>query len=244
MGTIFITGTDTGVGKTHVAACLAAYLSVKKHLNVGVMKPFESGLSKRDKDDLPWDAICLKEASGSADGLDMISPYTFEAPLAPEVAAMIERVTIDLEVLDKIYCNISQSHDMTVVEGAGGVLVPILRDFFYINLIRRWSTPVIVVSRLGLGTINHTLLTCNYLLSQGVHVIGVILNNTEGLSDLAANTNPEVLKVYLTVPVLGIFPHNKGLLQGNFDRALLADAFERSIDLETLFKRLTPPGKP
>jgi dethiobiotin synthetase len=242
METIFITGTDTGVGKTHVAACLSAYLSIRKGLNVGVMKPFESGLSKRDKDDLPWDAICLKEASGSADGLDMISPYTFEAPLAPEVAAMIERVTIDLEVLDKIYRNISGSHDITVVEGAGGVLVPIQRNFFYIDLIKRWNTPVIVVSRLGLGTINHTLLTCSYLISQGVRVIGVILNNTEGLSDFAAKTNPEVLKVYLNVPVLGICPHNRGLLQGNFDRNLLAATFEQSIDTETLFARLKSQG--
>ncbi|HPP07192.1 MAG TPA: AAA family ATPase, partial [Syntrophorhabdaceae bacterium] len=73
MKSIFVTGTDTGVGKTTISACLSAFLSLKRKLNVGVMKPFESGLSKRNKDELPWDAICLKEASGSSDDLNSIS---------------------------------------------------------------------------------------------------------------------------------------------------------------------------
>lgn len=230
MGTIFITGTDTGVGKTHIAACLSAYLSVRRKKNVGVMKPFESGLARQDKDELPWDAICLKEASASDDDLNMISPYTFGAPLAPEVAAYLANVTIDISLIDTIYRNIAQRHDVVVVEGAGGILVPIADKFFYIDLIERWKAPVIVVSRLGLGTINHTLLTCQYLKARSVDVIGVILNNTEGLGDLAARTNPEVLKKYLEVPILGIFPHRKNLLAGNVDRELLARIFEENID--------------
>lgn len=234
MKTIFITGTDTGVGKTHVAAALSAYLSIKRKLRVGVMKPFESGLSKRDKDSLPWDAICLKEASGSSDDLDIISPYTFDAPLAPEVAAFVSRVNIDLDVIDKIYQNIVSRHDLVVVEGAGGVLVPIKRDFFYIDLIKRWNMPTIVVSRLGLGTINHTLLTCNYLQSQGVKVLGVVMNDIEGNEDLATKTNPEALKIYLKVPLLGIFPHRKNILSSNIHREVLADIFETHIDTEKI----------
>ncbi len=238
MKPLFITGTDTGVGKTHIGASLSAFLSVSKGLNVGVMKPFESGLAKRDKDSLPWDAICLKEASGSTDDLDMVSPYTFEAPLAPEVAAMIAGVSIDLDVLDKIYRTILAGHDVTIVEGAGGILVPIKDGFFYLDLIKRWKAPVIVVSRLGLGTINHTLLTCRYLKSHDVPVIGVILNDTEGAGDLAAKTNPEVLKHYLDVPLLGTFPHRKGLLGGQVDRALLAEAFARHIDTDKILAAL------
>lgn len=234
MKTIFITGTDTGVGKTHIAAALSAYLSIKKGLRVGVMKPFESGLSKRDKDSLPWDAICLKEASGSGDDLDIISPYTFDAPLAPEVAAFVSRVNIDLDVIDKIYHNIVSRHDAVVVEGAGGVLVPIKRDFFYIDLIKRWNMPTIVVSRLGLGTINHTLLTCNYLQLQGARIIGVIMNDVEGNEDLATKTNPEALKIYLKVPLLGIFPHRKNILSSNIHREILADMFEAHIDTEKI----------
>jgi dethiobiotin synthetase len=231
---VFITGTDTGIGKTTVTSSLSAFLSLRKKLNVGVMKPFESGLSKRDKDLLPWDAICLREASGSNDDLDDISPYTFEAPLAPEVAANMEHIQIDMDIVDRIYHKIMKKHDVVIIEGAGGVLVPIKKDFFYVDLIKRWEAPTIIVSRLGLGTINHTLLTNNLLQSKGVNVLGVILNDNDGTGDLAAQTNPEVLKRYLNVPILGIFPYVEGLLKEGMDRESLADIFEKNIDTDKL----------
>jgi dethiobiotin synthetase len=234
---LFITGTDTGVGKTVISAGLSAFLSLRKRMDVGVMKPFECGLSKRNKDLLPWDAICLREASGSSDDLDNISPYTFEAPLAPEVASMLEHVKIDIEIIDGIYKNILKNHDIVIIEGAGGVLVPIKKGFFFADLIKRWDVPTIVVSRLGLGTINHTLLTCNYLQSIGISIVGVILNDTDGTGNLAAKTNPEVLRRYLNVPILGIFPYTKDLLKGSMDRELLADTFFRHIDTEAILSR-------
>lgn len=199
------------------------------------MKPFESGLSKRDKDLLPWDAICLREASGSTDDLDDISPYTFEAPLAPEVAASMEHIQIDMDIVDRIFHKIMKKHDVVIIEGAGGVLVPIKKNFFYADLIKKWKAPTIIVSRLGLGTINHTLLTNNYLQSRGVKVLGVILNNDDGTGDLAAQTNPEVLKRYLNVPILGTFPYIQGLLKEGMDRELLAGIFEKNIDTGKLF---------
>jgi dethiobiotin synthetase len=238
MKSLFITGTDTGVGKTTIAASISAFLSIRKEMNVGVMKPFESGLSKRNKDLLPWDAICLREASGSTDDLDDISPYTFEAPLAPDVAAGLEHIQIDIDIVDRIYNKIAKKHDIVIIEGAGGVLVPIKKDFFYADLIEKWGMPTIIVSRLTLGTINHTLLTCNYLESRGIKVLGVILNNSDGIDDLAAQTNPEALKRYLKVPVLGLFPYVKGLLRGGMDRELLADTFATHIDTNTMLERI------
>jgi len=234
MKTIFVTGTDTGVGKTTVTSAMVAFLSLRKKFNVGVMKPFESGLSKGDKDLLPWDAICLREASGSADDLNLISPYTFEAPLAPEVAAQLENVTIDLDVVDRIYRTIQSAHDLVVIEGAGGVMVPIRKNFFYVDLIQRWNAPTLIVSRLGLGTINHTLLTVHLLKERGASILGEILNNTGGLSDVAGRTNPDVLKEYLDVPVFGIFPHVKDLLKGSLDRERMADLFEKHINVDAL----------
>lgn len=235
---LFITGTDTGVGKTTISACLSAFLSVKKRLNVGVMKPFESGLSKRNKDELPWDAICLREASGSSDDLNMISPYTFEAPLAPEVAASLENVQIDLNMVDRIYKKILSGHDITVIEGAGGVLVPIKREFFYGDLIKRWDCPTLIISRLGLGTINHTLLTVGYLKARGIKIVGVILNNNDGTGDLAAKTNPGILSAYLDCPILGVFPYKKNLLKEGMNRQSLARLFLKHIDTDTIINAI------
>lgn len=233
---IFVTGTDTGVGKTVISSAISAFFSLKKNMNVGVMKPFESGLSKRDKDLLPWDAICLREASGSYDDLDIISPYTFESPVAPEVAAMLEHVNIDITIIDKIFQRIKKSHDLVVVEGAGGVLVPIKENFFFADLIQKWNAPTLIVSRLGLGTINHTLLTTHLLKERGVKVLGVILNNTDGLGDLPAQTNPDILKKYLDIPILGVFPHVKDLLKGNVDRERMADMLAKNINTDKLLE--------
>lgn len=234
MKVIFVTGTDTGIGKTVISSAISAFFSLRKQMNVGVMKPFECGLSKTDKDLLPWDAICLREASGSNDDLNTISPYTLEAPVAPEVAAMLEHVSIDMNMVDKIYHSLAKSHDLLVIEGAGGVLVPIRENFFFADLIQKWNAPTLIVSRLGLGTINHTLLTNHLLKERGIKVLGVILNNTDGLSDLPAQTNPDILRKYLDVPVLGIFPHVKDLLKGSVDRERMADILAENINTDAL----------
>jgi dethiobiotin synthetase len=234
MKVIFVTGTDTGIGKTVISSAISAFFSLRKQMNVGVMKPFECGLSKTDKDLLPWDAICLREASGSNDDLNTISPYTLEAPVAPEVAAMLEHVNIDINMVDKIYHSLAKSHDLLVIEGAGGVLVPIKENFFFADLIQKWNAPTLIVSRLGLGTINHTLLTNHLLKERGIKVLGVILNNTDGLGDLPAQTNPDILRKYLDVPVLGIFPHVKDLLKGSVDRERMADILAKNINTDAL----------
>jgi dethiobiotin synthetase len=234
MKVIFVTGTDTGIGKTVISSAISAFFSLRKQMNVGVMKPFECGLSKTDKDLLPWDAICLREASGSNDDLNIISPYTFESPVAPEVAAMLEHVNIDIKMVDKIFQNLKKSHDLLVIEGAGGVLVPIRENFFFADLIKKWNAPTLIVSRLGLGTINHTLLTNHLLKERGIKVLGVILNNTDGLSNLPAQTNPDILRKYLDAPVLGVFPHVKDLLKGSVDRERMADILAKNINTDAL----------
>jgi dethiobiotin synthetase len=238
MKTIFITGTDTGVGKTTVSASLAAFLSLRKRMNVGVMKPFETGLPKDDKDSGTRDAFLLRAASGSADNLSDISPYTFEAPLAPEIAADLEHAKIDLRVLDRAYKKIAGRHDIVVVEGAGGIMVPIKKKFFYVDLIERWNAPVIIIARLAVGTINHTLLTYDLLKKRGIKVIGVILNNNDKTKSTVAQTNLEMLKYYLTIPVLGIYPYSEGLLRPGLNRALLADIFTKHIDSATMLREI------
>ena len=238
MKTIFVTGTDTGVGKTTVSAGLAAFLSVKKGFDVGVMKPFESGMSKSENL-VTRDAALLKFASGTSDTLEQITPYRFEAPLAPQPAAELEHVSIDISVITEAFERMKKSHDILVVEGAGGVLVPITKDFFYADLIRLLNIPVLVVARLGLGTINHTLLTVNYLQSAGVSVVGVALNNVDGSMDEATRTNPEILSQYLSVPVVGILPYLEGCQpDSKMDREFFADMFTKYVKTEKVLSAL------
>jgi dethiobiotin synthetase len=186
----------------------------------------------RGKDSLPWDAISLKEASGSQDDLALINPYSFQAALSPDTAAELEHVWIDLENLDRIYKRLLEGHDMLFVEGSGGVLTPLQKGFFVSDLIKRWKLPVVVVARLGIGTVNHTLLTCRFLKGEGIPVAGVILNDLEGKSDASTKTNPNILGRYLDVPLLGVYPHKKQ--GGPMDRDALARSVEEHLDMKPL----------
>ena len=228
MKSIFITGTDTGVGKTAVACSLAAYLSFKEGRDVGVMKPFESGNTGPGQE-MTGDAWELKAASGSPDDIRDINPYNFKAPLAPQAAAMRENADIDVSRVMSVYRKLCGRHDVVIVEGAGGILVPIREGYFYSALIADMDAPVVIVARLTLGTINHTLLSCHYLKAIGVKVSGVILNDMAGEKDIASETNPAMLAKYLEVPLLGIFPHVPDLFARGIDRERLARIFEEHI---------------
>lgn len=229
MRSVFITGTGTGVGKTVVGGALCAYLSLKKGLDVAVMKPVETGW-----DPASSDAITLIQLSGSKEKMEDVVPYKFVQPVAPEVAARHENREVKIETLDLVYRKLLSTHDVVVVEGAGGILVPIREGFFFSDLIKLWKIPVIVVSENRLGTINHTLLTCHYLLSEGIEIVGVILNTKEETLDFSSDSNSAVLKKYLPIPLLGVFPH-VGISMGDSSfRESLAEIFENNIDLSYL----------
>lgn len=238
MKSLFITGTDTGIGKTVISMGLCAFLSLHRGMSVGVMKPFESGLAQGDREGGSRDAVLLREASGSTDAPEEINPYTFEAPLAPEVAAGMEHRVIDIDSVDRTYRDLLGRHDVLVIEGAGGVMVPIKKDFFYVDLIKQWNVPTVIVSRLGLGTINHTLLTSRYLESQGISIVGVILNDVSNEADIASQTNPGVLKQYLGIPLLGVFPHVASATEKEINREFLAETFVKNIDTDAILRFL------
>jgi dethiobiotin synthetase len=197
---IFIAGTDTGVGKTFVAGGLAAALK-KKGVDVGIFKPFESGTASGHSD-----YKYLKEMSGSQDPDDWICPYRFEEALAPAVAAERAKIEIDWCRVTDYFESIATKHDFVIVEGAGGLLVPLAPQKTNIDLIRECGFPVLLVARLGLGTINHTLLSLEYLRSQRIPCVGVILNQTTRNAGIAEETNPDVLKKLSPLPILGVLP--------------------------------------
>lgn len=194
---IFVTGTDTGVGKTFISCIIAECLG-KEGINVGVLKPVETGCKERKDFIVPSDGISLKKAAGVNDYLDLIVPYRFRAPLAPFMAAQLEGKKIDIRRIKRSFLNLSKKHSFIIIEGAGGLLVPITKSYTYLNLIKNIGIPVIVVAANKLGVINHTLLTLNCLKENKINTLCVILNNTQNQKDIAQKTNLSVLQRLLT----------------------------------------------
>lgn len=227
---IFITGTDTGVGKTFFACGLAGLLKESGY-EVGVMKPAETGCRQDDGKLVPQDALALKEASGCAVPLERICPYQLREPLAPTVAAERQGTRIDIDRLMRIYDEINSSHDITIVEGAGGLLVPLLPSYTYADLAKVLKLPLIVIAANKLGMINHLLLTLEHASCKGLCVLGYVLNHIESQPSLAAETNREALVSLTGVSCLGELPHMKDL-QGS--KAASLDLFAEQIDLRIL----------
>ena len=197
----FITGTDTGVGKTFVACGIAAALHARG-LTVGVMKPIETGCGPPGAR-RPADAIALRNAAGSTLDLRQICPCQLEAPLAPDMAARLEGTRIDPAVIVAAYRGIDSAHDVTLVEGAGGLLVPIDGRYTMAELARDLDLPLLVVVDSKLGAINHTLLTLEVAAARGLCVAGYILNRAAPDEDAAAETNTELIARCSDVPCLG-----------------------------------------
>ncbi|MBN1917772.1 MAG: dethiobiotin synthase [Verrucomicrobia bacterium] len=207
---IFVTATDTGVGKTFVAAGLARALKAQG-INVGVMKPIASG-GTRTPDGLACDdARQLADAVSSSDERSLINPVCLEAPLAPLVAARLEGKHVDLAAVWRAYEALAGRHDFLVVEGVGGLLVPLDEGATVLDLITMFRLPALVVARPTLGTINHTLLTIRYAREHGVNVLGLVINAAEPVEQSqAVETNAAVLEEWGRAPILADFPHASG----------------------------------
>ena len=185
----FITATDTGVGKTFVTAGLSAALRARGR-DVAVFKPVQSGALA---DDPSGDAALL--------GADCV--YAFRAPLAPLVAARAEGRTIELEPILERARKLEREHDVLLVEGAGGLLVPLADDLDVAGLATALGLPLVVVARAGLGTVNHTLLTIEAAKTRGLEIAGVVLN---GDGDESTDDNPALIEARSGARVLARIP--------------------------------------
>ena len=198
---VFVTGTDTGVGKTVVACALARGLRARG-LDVGVMKPIETGVGP----DGPADARALAEAAGVSDPLDDVCPLRYALPAAPAAAAEHAGRCVELRVIDASFRRLQARHDWLVVEGAGGLLVPVAPGVTMADLAGRLGLPLLVVARASLGTLNHTMLTLEAARSRGLALLGVVVSHVSGpLSDADA-VNLELLRHDPAVPWLGEIP--------------------------------------
>lgn len=231
---IFITGTDTGVGKTIVSAGLVMALR-QRGLNVGYMKPIETGCPLVDGEILAKDARFVREVTGIRDDLDLVCPYRLKAPAAPSIASRLEDVHVDTSFIVDQYFQLSLMHEIVVVEGVGGLMVPLNNNDLVTDLILQLGLEAVVVARPGLGTINHTLLTVNMAKMIGIPVAGVIFNGFgKDVIGLPERTNPDEVEHFAQVPVLGILPWMKDLDYNGLRAGSLLSEFSERININSL----------
>ncbi len=203
---LFITGTDTGVGKTYVAARIAAALAARG-CRVGVYKPVASGCELVDGKLVSEDAVALWNGAGRPGELDYVCPQRFAAPLAPHLAARAEGLEVSAELLRSGLDYWRLRSDVLVVEGAGGLLSPVTEDEYVADLALDLGFPLIVVADNTLGTIHRTLSTLVVAATwrEGLDVVGVVVNGPSSTAaDASTASNLDELRARCVPPVLGL----------------------------------------
>lgn len=200
--TLFVTGTDTGVGKTAVAAGLIRWARNRGLKAVGV-KPVETGCTLRSGMRWPADGAMLQEASEGDITLDDCCPFRFSMPAAPYRAAPMEGSRISVAELEEHVRTVAAEAEFTVVEGAGGLMVPIDEKHMMIDLIERLGVPVLLTGRTGLGTVNHTLLSLEALRSRGIIVLGIVLSPCSAVPGPEEEYTPQdITRLVEDIPVV------------------------------------------
>ncbi len=213
---VFVTGTDTGVGKTLITAAIAANLKASG-LRVAIFKPIQTG------------TIDGADDAGYAGRLADCSAETGIAladPLAPSVAARFDETEIDVDAITRAYTRLKSEHDTVVVEGAGGLLVPIADGFSMADLAGELDVPLVVVARPALGTLNHTALTIEAARARGLDVVGVVISGYPSSPNSAEATNPAEIEQLCGVPIIGVVPFVEGL---DVESGTPPDTFEPSV---------------
>ena len=221
---LFITGTDTGVGKTHTLTQLLRLLR-SAGVSCAAMKPICCG-DRRD-------AELLLAASGGDLTLDEINPVTLKTPAAPLAAALVEKVNINIEALLNAFTLLQSRVDQVLVEGVGGWLVPIRPDYFVADLAVDMKLSVLVVAQNRLGCLNHTALTVQSVVDHGLNCVGVVLNEPLLQSNMATQTNADVLRRIIGPPVLpGLTEKTDGFSGGwkQLIEALLAAKIDTTVN--------------
>lgn len=202
---LFITGTDTGVGKTVIAGAIAAWFR-QQGSRVAVLKPVATGCEQRREGLVSPDAEFLAACADSPHPLDLICPQRYAEPLAPAVAAERAGRPVDWASVQRSIALMSRDSDVLIVEGVGGVMVPLDDGHTVLDLAKWFGLPAVVVAKPGLGTINHTLLTVEAL-RPVARVAGVVINRYPAeTAGVAEETNPRVIGEWGRVPILCIAP--------------------------------------
>ena len=203
---LLVTGTDTGIGKTVIAGAIANWFR-RQGNRVAVLKPVGSGCVRRREGLVSEDAEFLAHCADARHPLDVICPVRYAEALAPGVAADRAKEPVDWPAVDQSVAAMARDSDVMIVEGVGGLMVPMDDSSTFLDVARWLKLPAVVVARPNLGTINHTLLTVNALRAAGVAVAGVVINRYPAQNaDVASETNPRAIERWGKVPVLCVVP--------------------------------------
>jgi dethiobiotin synthetase len=225
---LFITGTDTGVGKTWVAAAIVRGL-VQRGLKVGVYKPAASGCERVGRKLVSEDAVLLWEAAGRPGTLAQVCPQLFAAPLAPHLAAEAEGKQLDEKLLGTGIEYWRERSDIVIVEGAGGLLSPLGEEKYVADLAHDLKIPLIVVAPNRIGAINQTLQTLLAAQAYDLEVAGIILSDLlpPDATDPSVNSNPAELSRRSSAPLLARLRHSATELDTIIDWLALARPLKR-----------------
>ena len=226
MKPLFITATDTDVGKTYVCAGLAHSLK-KLDINVGIMKPFACGV-KQKTGFSSNDLSILSDAANVRDPEEFVNPFFFPIPTSPYTAAKNLGVKIDIKHVMKCFRKLNKIHDIILVEGIGGIMTPILKDYAIIDLIKDLNVNTIIVTSSKLGTINHTIMTCNMCKNMKIPVKGLIINNFDSVGYPISELERD-LSALTDLPVLCSLPHLTKFNLTNFSEMIASQ-----VDISTL----------
>lgn len=232
---IFVTGTDTDIGKTVVTAGLASVMQSLGY-KAGVYKPFQSGAEEKNGFLVSPDLAYVKKLDFY---VETLCTYLLKPPTAPYIAAEIDGVQINLSTVCREFQTLKQNCEVVLVEGAGGLMVPVTKDALMCDVAKMLDIPVLIVARPDLGTINHTLLTINQAKITGLDIAGVIINRYPmGTNDIAIKTAPRLIEEYTDANILGIIPDIP-----NFDIVKpgeIINVFLNSVDVEKIFRIKIP----
>lgn len=229
---IFIVGTNTDIGKTFVSAGIVRALK-QIDINIGYFKPVQSGVSKKKSNQLS-DVDFVKKIADLKQDVKEMNVYSFEEPLSPHLAAKKEKVIVDKKLIIQKYSELKNQYDYLVIEGAGGVIVPLSNDYYIYDLIKDMKCEATVVADSKVGTINQTCLTVDFLKSQGITVNGIIINKYTG--NFYEDDNIKMIEKRSGVKVKAILEdinvENKKLdfLRSNDYEFLIKQQYDKNLD--------------
>lgn len=230
---IFVTGTDTGVGKTVITAGLLVSFRKKGYKTIAV-KPFQTGAYVCEGSLLSPDVMFYQETGFTEEPLEVLNPVSLEPPASPWVASILSKTPIDLVKVYQAVEEVLPRYDLVITEGAGGICVPILKDFLMADLALEMGCPVLIVARGSLGTINHTILTVRYAQARGIPILGVVINGLKPGADPVEELNPRVIKELSGVPLLGVVPYSPTVNVDTGETGNLVELVEESLDFDVL----------